>query len=168
TRHVLNGVSSSNGLNSLQSVSAIAPGVLGQTGIETSQIIRSICNEIKPSCVIVIDALASKSISRLGRTIQISNTGISPGSGVQNSRSELSKKTLGVPVICVGVPTVVDMATIAKDILGVGETENGENMMVTPREIDLVIEHAAKTVAFSVNLALQPSLTLQDLVALAC
>ena len=129
----------------------------------------SVAEELKPSCVIVIDALAARSVDRLATTVQISNTGISPGSGVQNRRKELSRETLGVPVVSVGVPMVVDMATVACDMLGAEAgpvSEKGRTMMVTPREIDLAVEHAAKTVAFAINRALQPHLSLEDLTGL--
>ena len=98
-------------------VAAINPGVMGQTGIETSDIIESIVNKIKPDYLVVIDSLASKSIERLNKTIQITDTGIHPGSGVGNNRKELSKKTLGIPVIAIGVPTVVSSSIIVNDTL---------------------------------------------------
>lgn len=171
SRHIDKDLQDKIGLTGISSVSAIATGVLGQTGIETAEIVASLTKSINPSCVIVIDALASKSIDRLATTIQISNAGICPGSGVQNKRKELSEKTLGVPVISMGVPMVVDMTTVAYDMLGEGVSdkvsEKGKTMMVTPREIDLAIEHAAKMVAFSINVALQPTLSLEDLYALA-
>ncbi len=177
TRHIDDDLKKSIGLEGIKPVCVIAPGVLGQTGIETAEITASLAKQLKPSFIIVIDALAAKSIERLGTTIQVSNTGISPGSGVQNRRKELSENTLGVPVISIGVPMVVDMTTIAYDLLGEGNPNNssksnpivsdrGRTMMVTPREIDVVIEHAAKMVAYSINKALQPTLSLDDLVAL--
>lgn len=170
TRHIDKTLQQQTGLSGLTPVSAIATGVLGQTGIETAEIVASVVSGTNPSCVIVIDALASKSIDRLATTIQISNAGIAPGSGVQNKRKELNEQTLGVPVISIGVPTVVDMATIASDMLGESQadkiSEKGKTMMVTPREIDLAIEHAAKLVAFAINKALQPTLSLQDLYSL--
>lgn len=101
----------------INSVCAVSPGVLGITGIETLEIIKGIVEKVKPSVVICIDALAARDVSRVNSTIQITNTGISPGSGVQNKRSEISQKTLGVPVIAIGVPTVVDSATIARDAI---------------------------------------------------
>lgn len=101
----------------LSSVCAIAPGVLGITGIETGEVIDGICEKIKPYAVICIDALASRSIERVLKTIQISDTGINPGAGVGNNRKEISKKTLGIPVIAIGIPTVVDAATITDDTL---------------------------------------------------
>ncbi|MDF2567983.1 MAG: spore protease, partial [Oscillospiraceae bacterium] len=163
TRHISGEQAEDAGLSGLRSVAAIAPGVLGQTGMETAEVVDSICKQINPSAVIVVDALASRSIDRLGCTVQISNSGISPGSGVQNARKELNKDTLGVPVIAIGIPTVVDMTTIAYDLLGEGAgsekiSTRGQTMMVTPREIDVIIEQAAKTAAFSINRALQPQL----------
>ena len=171
TRHISKELASEIGLDGLRPVAAMAPGVLGQTGIETAEIVSSVAAGISPSVVIVIDALAAKSIDRLATTIQISNAGITPGSGVQNTRKELSEHTLGVPVISVGVPMVVDMTTVAYDMLGEGNTsekvsDKGRAMMVTPREIDVAIEHAAKTVAFGINRALQPSLSLEVLTGL--
>lgn len=172
TRHLMGEMAESIGLDHLRPVAVLAPGVLGQTGMETAEIIHGICDKVQPSAVIVIDALASRDTERLGRTIQISDTGITPGSGVQNSRKELSKNTLNVPVIAVGVPTVVDMTTIAYDLLGASGninqkvSERGRTMMVTPREIDLIIKQSAKMLAMGVNCALQPSLTVDELIGL--
>ena len=101
----------------LRLVCAISPGVLGNTGIESGEIIKSIVDKLKPSVVICIDALASKKLSRVSRSIQISDTGISPGGGVGNNRMKINKETLGVPVIAVGVPMVVDAGTIANDAI---------------------------------------------------
>lgn len=98
-------------------ISAISPGVLGTTGIETYEIIRSVVNSVKPDALIVIDSLASGSIHRIGNTVQISNTGITPGEGVKNKRESLDKESLGIPVIAIGVPTVVDMATITNEAI---------------------------------------------------
>ncbi len=103
--------------DSLRSVCAISPGVLGITGMETGEIIKSVCEKIKPDAVIAIDALSSRSVDRISRTIQLCDTGISPGAGVGNKRKELSQNTLGVPVIAIGVPTVIDAAQIARDSL---------------------------------------------------
>ena len=172
TRHISTELASEIGLDGLRPVAAMAPGVLGQTGIETAEIVSSVASGLSPSVVIVIDALAAKSVDRLATTVQISNAGIAPGSGVQNTRKELSSHTLGVPVISVGVPMVVDMTTVAYDMLGEGNTsekvsDKGRAMMVTPREIDVTVEHAAKTVAFGINRALQPSLSLEVLTGLA-
>lgn len=168
TRHIDPEMAKSIGLGGIHPVSAISPGVLGQTGIETAEIVQALVEQTKPDLVIAVDALASKSIDRLGKTVQISNTGISPGSGVLNKRKELSRQTLGVPVISLGVPTVVDLQTIAHDYMGenadVPRREN--NFMVTPREIDTLIEHAAKTIAYAINRTLQPTLSIEDIAAL--
>lgn len=163
-------------------VSAIAPGVLGTTGIETLEILKGIVDNIKPKLIIAIDSLASRSIERISSTIQISDTGIVPGAGVGNTRKELSKDTLGIPVIALGVPTVVELATLVsdgidifidrlqekaesndylnklqqddkyeevKDALNVGEY----NMIVTPKEIDDLIENMKDVVARGINFA---------------
>lgn len=151
-----------NFLTSLRRVSAFAGGVLGQTGIETAEIIRAVCSETKPDGIIVIDALACSDVRRLGTTIQISDAGISPGSGVANARKELSEKLLGIPVIAVGVPTVVDMYTIVKNFTD-SDFHDIPNMMVTSREIDRLIERSAQLISSGINLALQPSLTLDDI-----
>ncbi len=170
TRHISKELSQSLGLGELRSVSVISPGVLGKTGIETAEIIKGVVGEVNPSAVIVIDALASRRLSRLGCTVQIADTGITPGSGVGNARNEISKASLGVPVIALGVPTVVDASTLANDLLGGEEAndviENGSDMMVTPKEIDTVIAHAADLVALSINCALHPHLSPEVLMAL--
>lgn len=127
-----------------RSVSALSPGVLGTTGIETSEIITSVCNEIKPDIVIAIDSLASSSINRLGTTIQLSNTGITPGAGVRNKREGINQNILNVPVIAIGVPTVVDMATITSEAIDkmvevtTQKIENGDNN-VSKEQIERVI-----------------------------
>ncbi len=162
---------------SYSSVCAIVPGVLGTTGIETTDIIKGVADKIKPEIVICVDALATRSVNRISTTVQISDTGISPGSGVQNKREEISEKSIGAKVISIGVPTVVDAATIASDSIdAVIETSeelkvlcegnerrniikkallgSEKNMMVTPKDIDLVIQRAAKVVADGINLAL--------------
>lgn len=159
TRHITSELAEEIGLDFLNPVCSLATGVLGQTGIETGEIIKSVADAIKPKAVIVIDALAAAGLERLGRTVQITDTGIIPGSGVGNKRAEISKNTLGVPVIAIGVPTVVDAVTLARAMTGnKTATENAEaqNMMVTPREIDVMIERAAKLIALCVNCALQP------------
>lgn len=148
-------------LKSLRRVSTFAGGVLGQTGIETAEMIHSVCREIKPAGIIAVDALACSDVNRLGTTIQISDSGISPGSGVANARKELSEKLLGVPVTAIGVPTVIDTHTIIRNFTG-REPENFPDMMVTSREIDRLVERSAQLIAFGINLALQPSLTPED------
>lgn len=167
TRHLREVLPPDHDFSSLNPVSAIAPGVLGQTGIEAAEIIRAVCDSVKPQYVIVIDALACSDVSRLGSTIQITDTGISPGSGVQNRRKELSETTLGIPVIAIGVPTVVDMHTIAENITGSPPDKHLPNMMVTPRDVDSLIDRAAKLLAYAINKAAQPSLSFEDIAALS-
>lgn len=173
TRHISGELAEASGLGSLRAAAAVAPGVLGQTGIETSEIVRAIADDIHPAAIIVIDALAARSTSRLGTTIQIASSGISPGSGVMNKRKELSRETLGVPVVSVGIPTVVDAATLAGDLLpGTPEEAEackelfqpeGRSMMITPREIDVLVGHASKVIALSINKALHKDLSLEDI-----
>lgn len=145
------------GLQGMRSVSAIAPGVLGQTGMETGEVLAALVEKTRPACVIAVDALAAGEMERLGRTVQLCDTGIAPGSGVQNRRRELSRATLSVPVIAVGVPTVMD----ASGLLGAGS--GGEPMMVTPRNIDQLIRRAARLLSLAINAALQPQLTLEEI-----
>jgi len=138
-------------------VSVLVPGVLGMTGIESAELVRGAVGASTPKAVIVIDALAAGDASRLCRTVQLASSGIAPGSGVGNSRAELSEKTLGVPVIAVGVPTVVDADTLCG---GVGNS----GMFVTPREIDRQAALAAKLVAAAVNICLH-KITFEEAIA---
>jgi len=167
-------------------VCGITPGVLGTTGIETLDIIKGVTEKINPDLIIAVDALASRSMNRISTTIQISNTGITPGSGVGNKRYGINEDTLNKTVIAIGVPTVVDAATITWDSIDmilskqnkeitnyVDEqkknliydelTKNVGDMMVTPKDIDLVIEKMAKTVANGINLALNDNLTFEEI-----
>lgn len=149
------------GIEGIRSVSVLAPGVLGQTGIEVFNVLHALVDEIKPCFLIVIDALASRYLKRLGCTVQMCDTGIEPGAGVGNARKEISYKTLGVPVIAIGVPTVVDAATLVTDLTGGGgkiAEPDGRQMIVTPREIDLLISRSASLIAESINRALHPDL----------
>ena len=165
-------------------VSAIAPGVLGTTGIETLEVIKGIVENIHPKLIIVIDALASRSIERISSTVQLADTGIDPGAGVNNARNELSEKTLNIPVIAIGVPMVVEAATIAADSIDLfveklqeeaksndylNELKNMDkyslirealipkeyNLIVTPKEIDDLIENMKDVVARGINFAIQ-------------
>lgn len=170
TRHLINEYGNEfKEKHNLGSVSAIAPGVMAQTGMETSEILRGIIKETKPKVVIVIDALAARSTTRLNKTIQLTDTGISPGSGVGNNRKSLNKESLGVDVIALGVPTVVDAATIVNDSLerfmskqGFKESEvhqfinevnenRIENMFVTPKNIDESIKRMSFTISEAIN-----------------
>ncbi|MBR3755022.1 MAG: GPR endopeptidase [Clostridia bacterium] len=170
TRHIGKELQKSIGFEHLRPVARVIPGVLGQNGLETVEILEGIIRRVSPAALITVDALASRRLSRLGCTVQICNTGISPGSGVGNARAEISPETVGVPVISIGVPTVVDAVTLACDLIGEAAGErmekDGEKMMVTPREIDLLIEHASKLVAASINSALQPHMDIEELMAL--
>ena len=175
TRHMA-GCLPEDVLRDMASVSAASPGVLGVTGMETAEILRGMVAHVKPDAVIAIDALAARSSSRIASTIQIADTGITPGSGVGNHQKALDERTLGVPVIAVGVPLVVYASTIASDALcalGDGEMEEeriaacveqvvserlGE-MVVTPREVDALVERMAGVLADGINQALQPALT---------
>ena len=165
-----------------RAVSAVAPGVLGTTGIETIEILKGIVDNTKPKMIMVIDALASRSIERISSTIQISDTGIVPGAGVGNTRKEISKSTLGIPVIAIGIPTVVDLETIIDEGLDIFITKlqekaesneylnklkeqdnyeeikealapNDYNMIVTPKEIDDLIENMKDVIARGINYA---------------
>lgn len=145
-------------------VSALAPGVLGQTGIETLELLKGVVSRIGPDLVLVIDALAARSCERLASTVQITNVGISPGSGVGNHRLAISQKTLGVPVVALGIPTVVDSATLVYDALqaaGIGEIDraidqvlhSGKSFFVSLKESDVIIDKAAALFAYAVSLA---------------
>lgn len=163
-------------------VSAIAPGVLGTTGIETVEILKGIVDNVKPKLLVVIDALASRSIDRISSTIQLSDTGIIPGAGVGNTRQEISQQTLGIPVVAIGIPTVVELATLVSDGIDIfidklqEKAESNEylnklqendkyeevkealnvgeyNMIVTPKEIDDLIENMKDIVARGINFA---------------
>ena len=163
TRHLREELGSEDEfLSGLRQVSVMASGVLGQTGIETAEIIEGLLEKLKPSCIIAVDALACSDISRLGTTIQLSDSGISPGSGVANRRKELSEATLGIPVIAAGVPTVVDMYTIVEGMTGRRAVTEVPNMMVTPRDVDRLIERSSALISMGINLALHPELSFED------
>lgn len=150
-----------------RSISAVTPGVLGTTGIESLEIVKGIVDNVKPKLVIAIDSLCSKNIERINKSIQISDTGIVPGGGVGNAREELSEETLGVPVIALGIPTVLDAATIVINTLNlcdivISEDEiidkmnlNNFNFIVTPKEIDSLIENMSSIVSESINNSLE-------------
>lgn len=167
TRHITGELLSATGLSGLRCVSAFSTGVMGETGAEASELIKGAVEMLKPDAVVTVDALAARSVARLGNTVQMCNTGIVPGSGVGNSRKEISEKTLGIPVIAIGVPTVVDAATLVSDYSGINEIEDdAKMMMVTPREVDLMIERAAKLTALAINCALQPDISPEDMLIL--
>lgn len=141
------------------SVSVLRTGVLGTTGIESAQAIRSMCELVRPDCVIAVDALASGEINRLCRNVQLCDSGISPGSGVGNDRAEISEAYLGCPVIAVGVPTVADAASLC-------DNKGAERLFVTPRNIDELVKSVSKLIAYGIDLALHDGLTIPDIDAL--
>ena len=153
-----------------RSVVTAAAGVTGNTGMESAELLRALVAELHPAAVIAVDALAARSMSRVCRTVQLSDTGIIPGSGVGNARKALNRETLGVPVIAVGVPTVVDALTLAEDLCpGAPEAEfdkNARSMMVTPREIDEQISSLSRLLGYGIDLALHEGLTVEDITAL--
>lgn len=151
-------------------VSALAPGVLGQTGVETGEVICGVLDRVRSAAVIAVDALAAGRLSRLLRTVQLADTGITPGAGVGNARAALNEETLGVPVIAVGVPTVVDGATLAHEIssqLGQPACEALDDLsqpvMITTRDIDREVADISRMIGYAVNMALHPHLSVADI-----
>lgn len=168
TRHIDGEFARSVGLDGLRSVAVLTPGVLGQTGTESCEIVRGVCGVVSPVAIIAVDALAAGDINRLGRTVQVSDSGISPGAGVGNHRHPINATAFGVPVIGVGVPTVVDAATIAAAGGTAGSLPQAlQNLIVTPKEIDLVINRAARLIAAGINATLQPAFSPLELISLA-
>ena len=161
TRHLISALPEQFG--AFRDVAVLTPGVLGSTGIETAEAVRSLAAQLRPAAVIAVDALASRRMSRLCTTVQISDSGIVPGSGVGNHRHALNKEALGVPVIALGVPTVVDAATVAADLLeenGITEIsperlQKGSNVFVTPRDIDAQVRQIGKILGYAINWAFQ-------------
>ncbi len=153
----------------LRPVSAIAPGVLGTTGLESVEVVRGIVERSGPCCVVVLDALASRSLDRVCTTVQLADTGIVPGSGVGNSRAAFDQKTLGVPVVAVGVPTVVEAATLLQDTLEENGCTAGDSalcdrsMVVTPKDIDARVDRMARLLGYGVSLGLHKSLSVEDI-----
>lgn len=139
------------GLNSNRVVSAIKPGVMGETGIETKDIIKGVVEKIKPDFLIVIDALKSGSLKRLNKAIQLTDTGIHPGSGVANKREKLDKSSLNIPVIAIGVPTVCDIRTIINESGAISDMNNIPDMIITPKEIDFVIDKMSDLISICIN-----------------
>lgn len=146
-------------------VAALAPGVLATTGVESGLLVQAAAAELHPACVVAIDALASRSVERLCRTVQLSDVGIVPGSGVGNHRMALNRDTLGIPVLSVGVPTVVDGSTLVMDLLGRDNDQDlpGRDLFVTPREIDSRVADLSRVIGYGVSMALNPGLTVDDL-----
>ncbi len=190
TRH-LRSVVPAEVQRNMRPVAALAPGVLGITGIETGEMVRAVVDRLQPGFVIAIDALAARSVERIASTIQVADTGIQPGSGVGNHRAALNRETLGVPVLAIGVPTVVHAITIARDtIQGLIEElkedvqfyevldelydkqrdaliahvlgESVGDLMVTPKEIDAQIEDLSRLIAGALNTSLQPGIDIGE------
>lgn len=149
TRHLLEQLPEQ--FQGFRAVAALTPGVLGSTGVESALVAGAVTGAVAPSCVVAVDALAARGLDRLCATVQLSDAGIAPGSGVGNHRQGLTRDALGVPVLAFGVPTVA---------------ETGEGFFVTPKDIDAQVAECAKLMAAALNLALQPGLTLEDLAAL--
>lgn len=155
----------------MRRVSAVTPGVLGMTGVESGEIIRGIAEKIAPDFIIVIDALASMRLGRLCKTVQITDTGIVPGSGVGNARAAITEETMGVPVIALGVPTVVNIATIVESFAeDSGITipskilsEYSEKLLVTPKDIDVHIADMGRILGYAINSAVQKGITIEDM-----
>ena len=171
TRHLLS--SMPRQFSGFRSVAVFRTGVLGTTGVESAEAVRGLVDRIRPAAVIAVDALASRRRARLCTAVQLSDTGILPGSGVGNHRAALDRETLGVPVIAVGVPTVVDAATLAADLLEEGGVSMDEDalrnghggLMVTPQDIDAQVRDLGKVIGYAVNWALQ-NLDIEDMDAL--
>ncbi len=166
TRHLLDG-----SVEGCRAVSALAPGVLGTTGLESVEIVKGVVETIKPDCVVAVDALAARSLDRLCTTVQLASSGIVPGSGIGNSRSAFNEETLGVPVYAVGVPTVVEVATLVEDVLQSHGQEKSQislkseaaHMVVTVTDIDAQVSRIAKVIAYGINLGLQENMSLEDI-----
>lgn len=155
-----------------RSVAAVSPGVLGSTGIETVEILRGVTERMHPSAIIVVDALASRRMARVCRTVQIADTGLAPGSGLSGDSEPVNRETFGIPVIAVGVPTVVDSLTLTLDTLhDAGMTDINEErlhtasggMIVTPKDIDARVADVSKLLGYALNMALHDNLSIEDM-----
>ena len=184
TRHMLSGL---HAQNNMKSVCAIAPGVLGITGIESMELVEALVKALKPRAILCVDSLAARDSRRIGSTIQLTDTGIQPGAGVGNHRKPLTRESVGTPVISVGMPTVIYAATLAKDAFAWLNAQTGDDepheaaledmektllsgeigeMIVTPREIDAIVQDAAGIIASGINRALQPALSEAEIAAM--
>ena len=183
TRHMLQ---TEYARSDMRSVCAIAPGVLGVTGVETMEMVQGLTEKLRPRAIVCIDSLAARASERIGSTIQLTDAGIQPGGGVGNHRQPLTRETLGTDVIAVGMPTVVYAATLARDAFAALSARNGDQpddgaldamerellsealgeMIVTPREIDAIVQDAAAVIAAGVNRALQPLLSDAEIAAM--
>ena len=183
TRHMLQ---TEYARSDMRSVCAIAPGVLGVTGVETMEMVQSLTEKLQPRAIVCIDSLSARASQRIGSIIQLTDTGIQPGGGVGNHRQPLTRETLGTDVIAIGMPTVVYAATLARDAFAALSARNGDQpddsaleamerellsealgeMIVTPREIDAIVQDAANVIAAGVNRALQPLLSDAEIAAM--
>lgn len=154
TRHLKRGMPED--FAAFTTVSAVKPGVLGATGIESAELLRSACRAADPARLIAVDALASASLERLCRTVQLTDAGIVPGSGVGNDRAAVNQMSLGLPVLAIGVPTVVDASAFS-------DSPDAAGMFVTPRDIDASVRDVAKLIGYGINLALHDGLTVADI-----
>lgn len=165
TRHLKDDMPES--FEDFHSVCAISPGVLGLTGIETGEIIKGVADRISPAAIIAIDALATSDLNRLGNTIQICDSGISPGSGVGNYRFAINKETFGVPVIAIGIPTVVEAGTMVRELIGDNYDIDSKipdmPLVVTPKDIDVLSDKSAEVIACGINLALHRKIDEREL-----
>ena len=161
TRHLKEALPETFG--AFRRVAVLETGVLGNTGLESAELVRAVTEKLRPDAVIAVDALASRRLGRVCRTVQLTDTGIVPGAGVGNRRAALNRETLGIPVLALGVPTVVDAATLAADLTaraGMGRPapadfgSHAAEMILTPREIDERIARAARLLGYGINLAL--------------
>ncbi len=159
TRHLVDAAPEHFG--GFRRVAAVETGVTGTTGLESSELVASLVRAALPEAVIAVDALAARKVERLCATVQLSDTGVTPGSGVGNSRRALTRETLGVPVIAVGVPTVVDAATLASDLFG-ADADGISDLFVTPRDVDARVEEMAKLVGAALNMALQDGISFAE------
>jgi len=148
-----------------RSSAAVIPGVLASTGVESGMLVQALSDRLQLACVIVVDALAARSVERLCRTVQISDSGITPGSGVGNHRMTLNAQTLGIPVIAIGVPTVVSGSTLVMDLLGKEDDTGlpGGDLFVTPKEVDSRVADLSRVIGYGISMALNPDLTVEDL-----
>ncbi len=145
-------------MDAFADIAAITPGIMAKTGMETADMVKSAVQTVKPDAVLVIDALAAREADRLARTIQLSDTGLAPGSGIGNRRAVLNEETLGVPVIAIGVPTVVDTATLVYDVLGGRDFDESalkklSGFFVAPKEIDVISQNLGKIIGYAINRA---------------
>lgn len=169
TRHLIEAIPEH--FDKFRPVAAVCSGVLGDTGVESGELIQALAEKLKPNCVVAVDALAARSLHRVCRTIQIADTGIIPGSGVGNHRMALNQETLGVPVIALGVPTVVDAATLCIDLLEqTGQKEasldilrdKGKDLFVTPKNVDSLVISLARVLGLGISTALHVDLYVED------